>query len=73
MSRICPIIGKTHQNGRNVSHSNNKTKKRWDVNLQTKRIYDSETNEWIKVRLSTRALRTITKKGISAVRRELQF
>lgn len=57
-------------NGHKVSHSNIKTKKRWNVNLQTKRIFDTETGRWMKVRLSTSDLRTLNKMSLSAFLRK---
>ena len=64
MARRCKISNKGPLVGNNVSHAHNKTKKRQLPNLQTKRIYIPEENRWVKVRLSTRALRTVTKKGL---------
>jgi large subunit ribosomal protein L28 len=70
MARRCEISGKGAQNGHNVSHSNNKTNKVTYPNLKTKRLFNSETGKWVTVRVSARALRTIDKKGLSAVLRE---
>ena len=67
MARICDITGKKVMVGNNVSHSNRKTKRRFYPNLQTKKFFIPETNEWITLKVSTNALRTINKKGISAV------
>ena len=64
MSRICQITGKGSLKGNRVSHSNNKTLRKTHANLVTKRIFDTKTGSWIKLKLSTRALRTITKKGL---------
>lgn len=66
MSRRCKISKKGPNVANNVSHSNNRTKKRQMPNLQTKRIYVPEQDRWVKVKLSTRALRTVTKKGLLA-------
>ena len=66
MSRRCKLTNKKPLVGYNVSHSNNKTKKRQLPNLQTKRIYLADEDRWVRVRLSTRALRTVTKKGLKA-------
>jgi len=52
--------------GNNVSHAHNKTRRRWLPNLQWKRIYIPELDRTVRVRLSTRALRTIDKKGLLA-------
>ena len=67
MSRICEVTGKRPRVGNNVSHSNIKTKRKFYPNLQTKRFYIPEEDKWITLKVSTSALRTINKKGISAV------
>lgn len=72
MSRECIITGKKPRVGNNVSHSNNKTKRRFDINLQTKKFYIPETGEWITLKLTARAIKTISKKGISAVLKDLK-
>ncbi len=63
MARRCVISGITHQNGHRVSHANNKTHHKFDSNLQTKRLYVSELGKTVRVRVSTRILRTIDKLG----------
>ena len=70
MSRKCQISGKRLQRGNQVSHAHNITKKESWPNLQMKRIFDSETDKWVRVRVSTRILRTIDKKGLSATLRD---
>ena len=50
--------------GNNVSHANNKTRRRQLPNLQSKRIFVPELNRWVRLRVSTRALRTLNKKGL---------
>lgn len=72
MSRICEITGKKMIVGNSVSHSNIKTKRKFYPNLQTKRFYIPEEDEWITLKVSTSAIRTINKKGISAVLREVE-
>lgn len=72
MSRECIITGKKPRVGNNVSHANNKTKRRFDINLQTKKFYIPETGEWITLRLTARAIKTISKKGISEVLKDLK-
>lgn len=67
MSRVCDLTGKTALVGNNVSHAMNKTKRRFNVNLQTKRFYIPEEDRWITLKVSTRALKTINKKGIYQV------
>ncbi len=64
MSRKCNITGKKPNSANNVSHANNKTKRRQKPNLQKKKIYIPEEDRWVKVKLSNRALRTVSKKGL---------
>ena len=64
MSQKCKLTGKGPMSGNNVSHAHNKTRRRWLPNLQWKRIYIPELDRTVRVRLSTRALRTIDKKGL---------
>ena len=70
MSRVCEVTGKRPRVGNNVSHSNNKTKRKFYPNLQTKRFYIPEEDKWVTLKVSTSALRTINKKGIMAVLKE---
>ncbi|MBC5774391.1 MULTISPECIES: 50S ribosomal protein L28 [Pontibacter] len=67
MARVCDLTGKRPQVGNNVSHANNKTKRRFYPNLQKKRFYIPEEDAWITLKVSTSALRTINKNGITAV------
>ena len=67
MSRVCNITGKKAMVGNHVSHSNRKTKRTFDVNLIKKRFFVPEENQWVTLKLSTSALKTINRKGISAV------
>jgi large subunit ribosomal protein L28 len=67
MSRVCQITGKKVVTGNNVSHSKRKTKRKFYPNLQTKKFYLPEEDKWITLKVSTAALRTINKKGITAV------
>ena len=67
MSRICDLTGKRSIVGNSVSFSNKKTKRRFNPNLHVKRFYVPELKEWITLKVSASALRTINKKGISAV------
>lgn len=67
MSRVCQITGKRPQTGNNVSHAKNKTKRRFLPNLHTKRFYIPEEDKWITLKVSTTALRTINKNGITSV------
>ncbi|MCS7027576.1 MAG: 50S ribosomal protein L28 [Bacteroidia bacterium] len=72
MARECIVTGKKPRVGNNVSHANNRTKRRFDINLQRKKFYIPETGEWITLRLTARAIKTISKKGISEVLKELK-
>ncbi|MEL6539692.1 MAG: 50S ribosomal protein L28, partial [Bacteroidota bacterium] len=67
MARICEITGKRPIVGNNVSHANNKTKRRFYPNLQVKKFYIPERDAWVILKVSTAAIRTINKKGISAI------
>ena len=67
MSRICELTGKKAMVGHSVSFSNRKTKRRFNPNLHVKKFYVPEMGGWISLKISTSALRTINKKGISAV------
>lgn len=70
MARVCQITGKRPQVGNKVSHANNKSKRRFYPNLQTKRFFIPEEDKWVTIKLSTKALKTINIKGISAVLKE---
>ena len=70
MSRVCEITGKAVIGGNTVSHSNIKTKRKFYPNLQTKKFFIPEENRYITLKVSTQALRTITKNGISATIKE---
>ena len=70
MSKVCELTGKRAMFGNNVSHSMNKTKRRFNVNLVKKRFYIPEEDKWITLRVSTSALKNINKKGIHAVVKE---
>lgn len=70
MARVCEISGKHTHVGNNVSHANNKTKRKFYPNLQTKKFYVPEEDRWITLKVSTKALKSITKKGITQVIKE---
>ncbi|MAO83434.1 MAG: 50S ribosomal protein L28 [Myxococcota bacterium] len=63
---VCALTGKKGMSGNRVSHSNIKTKRRREANLQSKRFYIPEQNRWVRLRVSTRAIRTIDKIGLLA-------
>nr|YP_010988335.1 ribosomal protein L28 [Rhodochorton tenue]WOK79531.1 ribosomal protein L28 [Rhodochorton tenue] len=62
MPKKCHITGKTRNNGYAVSHSHIRTKKIQEVNLQNKKIWSPEQNRWIRVKISTKAIKTLLKK-----------
>jgi large subunit ribosomal protein L28 len=65
--RVCDLTGKKALKGNNVSHSNAKTKRRFYPNLQDKKFFIPEDGQWITLRVSTKAIKTISKKGITKV------
>ena len=67
MSKICQITKKRPTTGNKVSHANNKTKRRFLPNLQSRRFWVESENRWIRLRVTTNAIRTIDKLGIDAV------
>ena len=72
MARVCQVTGKGPMVGNNVSHANNKTKRRFLPNLQSRRFWVESENRWVRLRVSTKALRTIVKNGIDAVLADLR-
>ncbi len=72
MARVCQVTGKKPMVGNNVSHANNKTKRRFLPNLQSRRFFVESENRWIRLRVSTNALRTIDKNGIESVLADLR-
>ncbi|MDO9477202.1 MAG: 50S ribosomal protein L28 [Pseudohongiella sp.] len=67
MSKVCMVTGKKPLTGNNVSHANNKTRRRFLPNIQTHRFWVQSENRFISLKLSTRGMRTIDKRGIDAV------
>lgn len=72
MARVCQLTGKRAITGHNVSHSNIKTKRMFYPNLQEKRFFIPELNKWVKLKVSTSAMRTINKKGLLSYIREIE-
>lgn len=70
MARKCKITGTKPLVGNNVSHANNKNKRRQYPNLQSKRIYVQELGKFVRVRLTTRAMKTVTNKGLMTYLKE---
>ena len=67
MSKVCEVSGKKTMFGHKVSHSNRKSNRRFQPNLQKKKFFIPEENIWVELKVSTSALRTINKNGISSV------
>lgn len=67
MARVCQVTGKRPMSGHNVSHANNKSKRRFLPNLQSRRFWLESENRWIRMRLTNAALRTIDKNGLDSV------
>ena len=72
MARVCQVTGKRPMVGNNVSHANNKTKRRFLPNLQRRKFWLESENRWISLRLTNAALRTIDKNGIEVVLADLR-
>jgi large subunit ribosomal protein L28 len=72
MSRVCQVTGKRPLSGHSVSHSNVRTKRRFLPNLHSHRFWVDSENRWVKLRVSTKGLRIIDKKGIDAVLADLR-
>ena len=71
MAKKCPITGKGPMVGNNVSHANNKTKRRYLPNLQYKRFWLESEERFVRIRVSTRGIRIIAKRGLEAVLRDM--
>ena len=72
MARVCQVTGKRPMVGKNVSHANNRTKRRFLPNLQYRRFWVESENRWVRLRLTNAALRTIDKKGLDVVLADLR-
>ncbi|KST64313.1 50S ribosomal protein L28 [Mastigocoleus testarum] len=70
MSRRCQLTGKKANNAFAISHSHRRTKRLQQVNLQNKRVWWAKGNRWVKLKLSTKAIKTLEKKGIDAMAKE---
>ena len=70
MSRVCELTGKKAITGNSVSFSNKKNKRKFNVNLMKKRFYIPEEDKWVTLKVSASALKTINKKGITAMLKE---
>ena len=72
MSRVCDVTGKKPMFGNNVSHANNKSRRRFNVNLQKKRFWLPDEKRYVTLRVSVKGMRIIDKKGIRKVVNELK-
>ncbi|MEK8088260.1 50S ribosomal protein L28 [Thermithiobacillus plumbiphilus] len=72
MAKVCLVTGKKPMSGNNVSHANNKTRRRFLPNLQNRRFWVESENRWVRMRLSARAVKLIDKQGIDAVLADLR-
>ena len=72
MSRLCPVTGKRPRTGNNVSHANNRTKRRFLPNIQTHKFWLASEKRWVRLRLSARGIRTIDKLGIERVLKDMR-
>ncbi len=72
MSRVCQVTGKKTVFGNNVSHAMNKTRRRFLPNLQSHKFWVESESKWVRLRVSTKGMRIIDKKGIDAVLAEMR-
>lgn len=73
MARICEVTGKKNMVGNNVSHAMNKTKRKFKVNIMTKKFFVAEENRWVTLKVSAAGIKNITKKGISAILKDIKY
>ena len=72
MSRVCQVTGKKALVGNKVSHSNRRSKKRYEINLRSKRFWLEEENRWVRLRVTARGMKEIDKRGLSVVIKEMR-
>jgi large subunit ribosomal protein L28 len=72
MSRVCQVTGKKAMTGNKVSHANNRSKRRFEVNLQNKRFWLEDEKRWIRLKVSAHGMKVINKRGLSAVLRDMR-
>jgi large subunit ribosomal protein L28 len=70
MARKCDLTGKQANNAFAISHSHRRTKKLQEANLQEKRVWWAQGNRWVRLRISTKAIKTLEKKGLAAMAKE---
>ncbi|MCB1174998.1 MAG: 50S ribosomal protein L28 [Leptospiraceae bacterium] len=67
MSRVCQISGKRTASGNTVSHSHRKTRRKFKINLVSKRVFLEDENRWVRLRMSARMLKTLNKRGVKSL------
>jgi large subunit ribosomal protein L28 len=72
MARVCQVTGRRPQTGHHVSHANNKTKRRFNLNLQRKKFWVPDENRYVTLRVSSKGIREISKRGIKAVLKDMR-
>ena len=72
MSKVCQVTGKMPQSGNNVSHANNRVKRKFYPNLHTHKFWVDSENKFVTLKLSTKGMRIIDKKGIDEVLKEMR-
>ena len=72
MSRVCQVTGKKALVGHSVSHSHVRTKRRFEINLHTKRFWFEEESRWVKLRVTKKGMKVIDKRGLGAVIKEMR-
>ena len=72
MAKVCVLTGKRPMSGNNVSHANNRTRRRFEPNLQWKRLWLPSEKRWVRLRLTAKAMKIINKRGIESVVAELR-
>ncbi|HEC11842.1 MAG TPA: 50S ribosomal protein L28 [Acidiferrobacteraceae bacterium] len=72
MPRVCQVTGKRTISGNNVSHANNRTRRRFLVNLHYRKFWVASENRWVRMRISAKGIRIIDKKGIDTVLKEVR-
>ncbi len=72
MAQVCVVTGKKPMSGNNVSHANNKTRRRFQPNLHDKRFWVETEKRWVRLRVSAKGIKIINKRGIDSVLAELR-
>jgi large subunit ribosomal protein L28 len=72
MAKVCQVTGKKPLSGNNVSHANNRTKRKFEPNLQSHRFFLPSENRYVRLKVSARGIKTIDKNGIEAVVAEMR-